>query len=109
MASEEPSLSAEQTRRQSEVLAECARLMRDDRSRYEDQARRVIEDGSLSIETAKYAFEFSMGPGRFACNASPKSLDYKRFEISIPIPESSREQVDALVELFAQAEAGLVD
>ena len=109
MASEEPSLSAEQTRRQSEVLAECFRLMRDERSRYENQASRFLEEGQLALETPAYNFVFYIEDNRFSCKASSKSSGQKSFVISAPIPESSKEKVEELIELFAQAEAGLVD
>lgn len=108
MESEEVFLTPKQKRRKSEVIYECFRLMRDERSRYEKQANDFIDSGYFSSDTKSHLIEYSIEDNQFACSATSKLHYGESFSTFAPIPEAREEQVEELIELFAQSEAGLI-
>ena len=108
MESEEVFLTSEQKRRESVVIQECFRLMQDERSRYEKQANEFLDVGYFSSETNGYLLEFSIEDNQFACTATSKLPTGDSYSTFAPIPEAREEQVEELIELFAQSDAGLI-
>jgi len=108
MKSDEGLLTAEQKQRELDVIYECFRLMQSERSRYEKQAIAFIDSGHFSTETNSYWINFSIKNNQFACIATSKLPDADSHSTFAPIPESRDKQIEELIELFAQSEAGLI-
>ena len=101
-------LSSEQKIRESDVIAKCIRLMRDERSRYESQASILLETGSFSRQNGNYLIRSKVKDNRFAWQANPPSAMENSYSGEASIPDSDDEKVELLIELFAHTEAGLI-
>ncbi|MEI6514278.1 MAG: hypothetical protein WCO51_13550 [bacterium] len=101
-------LTPEQKLREQEVITRCFKLMRDERSRYEKQAQTLLASKFFVSENGMYGLAYSIERDRYICNALPRSPLSHSFSIEVPIPDTQIEQIEALIELFAQSEAGLI-
>lgn len=101
-------LTPEQKMREQEVIARCFNLMRDERSRYEEQAQKLIATEFFFSKSDNYELSYLIQEDRYICNAKPQSLLIQSFSIEAPIPDTFQEKIETLVELFAQSEAGLI-
>jgi hypothetical protein len=82
--------------------------MNSERSRYELQAIEFMAQQTLATETEGYVLNYNIKRDRYISCGTPKQEGSDSFSIEIPIPNSQLERIDALVELFAQSEAGLM-
>ncbi len=101
-------LTTDQEVRESDVIAECNRLMRDERSRYESQAAILLEKGSFSRQNGNYLIRYKVMDNRFAWQANPPSAMENSYSGEAPIPDSDDEKIEQLIELFAHTEAGFI-
>ncbi|CAB4989961.1 MAG: hypothetical protein F2879_04915 [Actinobacteria bacterium] len=101
-------LSPEQKLQEQEVITRCFNLMRDERSRYEEQARTLLANRFFVSEDGTNGLAYSIQGDRYICNANPQSPLGESFSIEAPIPDTQEEQIETLIELFAQSEAGLI-
>lgn len=109
MDSEDPDfLTPEQKMREQEVIARCFNLMRDERSRYEEQAQKLLATEFFFSKSDNYELFYLIQEDRYICNANPQSPLGESFSIEAPIPDTQEEQIETLIELFAQSEAGLI-
>lgn len=108
MASDEEFLTPGQKHRELDVISECFRLMQSERSRYEKQAIAFIDSGHFSTETKSYSIKFLIKDNQFACIATSKLPNADSYSTFAPIPEARDKQIEELIELFAQSEAGLI-
>lgn len=101
-------LTPEQKMREQEVISRCFNLMRDERSRYEEQAQKLLAAEFFFSKSDNYELSYLIQEDRYICNANSQSLLIQSFSIEAPIPDTSEEKIETLVELFAQSEAGLI-
>lgn len=102
-------LTSEQEIREKDVICECNRLMRDERSRYESQASILLETGSFSRQNGNYLIRYEVKNNRFAWQASPRSAIENSYSGEASIPDSEEEIIEQLIELFAHTEAGFIN
>ncbi len=105
---DESFLTPAQQIRESEVIAECSRLMEVERSRYELQAAILFEKGSFSRQNGNYLLKYKIKDDRFVWHALPALATENSYSCEAPIPKSRTEQIEQLVEFFAQSEAGFI-
>jgi hypothetical protein len=105
---DESFLTPAQQIRESEVIAECSRLMEVERSRYELQAAILFEKGSFSRQNGNYLLKYKIKDDRFVWHALPALATENGYSGEAPIPKSRTEQIEQLVEVFAQSEAGFI-
>ena len=105
---DESFLTPAQQIRESEVIAECSRLMEVERSRYELQAAILFEKGSFSRQNGNYMLKYKIKDDRFVWHALPALATENSYSCEAPIPKSRTEQIEQLVEFFAQSEAGFI-
>jgi hypothetical protein len=98
-------LTSEEAIRERELISKCFHLMRDERSRYEDQAIRLIEKAELETETEGFKLSYRVKENTYFCRINSKNKSGNSYEIEFPIPELNKEKIETLVELFAQSEA----
>ncbi len=103
------SLSPEQKIHEQDVIARCFKLMRDERSRYEEQAQKLLANEFFFSKSGIYDLSYLIHDDRYICNAIPQSAVSQSFSIEAPIPDTQKERVETLVELFAQSEVGLIN
>lgn len=108
MAVDRNFLTIEQEVRESVVIAECNRLMRDERSRYESQAAILLETGSFSRQNGNYLIRYKVKDNRFAWQANPSTAVENSYSGETPVPDSDDEKIEQLIELFAHTEAGFI-
>ena len=101
-------LSPEQLLRETELLTLCSNLMRDERSRYEQQAKKLLASKFFASKSGIYDLTYSIRGDRFICDANPQLPLIHSFSIEAPMPDTQAEQIETLIELFAQSEAGLI-
>jgi hypothetical protein len=94
--------------KESEVLAECSRLMLEERSRYESQATVLLETGTFSSQKGNYLLRYKMEDDRFAWHANSTTATENSYSGQAPIPDSESARLETLVELFAHSEAGFI-
>lgn len=102
-------LSPEQKLSEREVIARCINLMRDERSRYEQQAQIMLTDKFFSTKNEIYSLVYSIQLDHYICDANAQSPLIQSFSIEVPIPDAQAEQIETLIELFAQSEVGLIN
>lgn len=102
-------LNTEQQIRESEVIAECFRLMQDERLRYESQAAILLKSGSFSRQNGKYLIQYKVKGNRFSWQANPPSTMEESYSGEAPIPNSQEGKIEQLIELFAHTEAGFIN
>jgi hypothetical protein len=105
---DESFLTPAQQIRELEVMAECFRLMQVERSRYELQAAILFEKGSFSRQNGNYFLKYKIKDDRFVWHALPALATENSYSCEAPIPKSRTEQIEQLVEFFAQSEAGFI-
>ena len=109
MELEDPdSLSPREVLREKEVMEKFFDLMNVQRSRYEEQAKSLSANKTLRLDSENFVLEYSISGNRYKCESIPDSKNGDSFSIELPIPDSEEERVEALVQLFAQSEAGLI-
>ena len=101
-------LTPAQQIRELEVMAECFRLMQVERSRYELQAAILFKKGSFSRQNGNYLLKYKIKDDRFVWHALPALATENSYSCEAPIPKSRTEQIEQLVEFFAQSEAGFI-
>lgn len=101
-------LTPEQKLQERNVITKCFELMRDERSRYEDQANQLIKNGTFQKDSNEFKLLYHVKNDTYLCQMNNKDKTGKSFEIAFPIPETVQEKIEILVELFAQSEAGRI-
>lgn len=101
-------LTPAQQIRELEVIAECFRLMQVERSRYELQAAILFERGFFSRQNGNYSLKYKIKDDRFVWHALPALATENSYSGEAPIPKSRTEQIEQLIEFFAQSEAGFI-
>ena len=105
---DEAFLTPAQQIRELEVMAECFRLMQAERPRYELQAAILFEKGSFPLQNGNYFLKYKIKEDRFVWHALPALATENSYSGEAPIPKSRTEQIEQLVEFFAQSEAGFI-
>ncbi len=108
MDMDESFLTPAQQIRELEVIAECFRLMQVERSRYELQAAILFERGSFPRQNGNYLLKYKIEDDRFVWHALPAFSTENSYSGEAPIPKSRNEQIEHLIEFFAQSEAGFI-
>jgi hypothetical protein len=98
-------LISEEEIHERELILKCFQLMRDERSRYEDQAIRLIEAAKLETETEGFRLSYRVKENTYFCRINNKNKSGNNYKIEFPIPELEKDKIETLVELFAQSEA----
>jgi len=107
MYSSEPfELTPEEKLQELELMTRFFNLLNSERSRYELEAKEFMAREALATETHNYVLKYSIQRDRYICRGKPKILGSQSFSTEIPIPVTEEEKIEALVELFAQSEAG---
>jgi len=101
-------LTTDQKIREKDVIAECFRLMRDERSRYESQAALLLETGYFSRKKGNHLLRYQVKDNRFTWHANTPSPMENSYSGETPIPDSHEEKIEQLIELFAHSEAGFI-
>jgi hypothetical protein len=99
------SLSPDEQQRVDKAMERFWNLVNSDRSRYETQARELIESQTLVTETDDFVLKYKITGDRYISRGNPKVKGDQSFSIEIPIPATEQEKIESLVELFAQSEA----
>ena len=94
--------------RESEILFTFQNLLITEKSRYESQANKLLEDTSLHAEIDGYDLSYQINLDTYVCHITNQDKSGNSYAIEIPIPNSQAERLETLVELFAQSEAGLI-
>ncbi len=81
------------------------RLLDENRSRYEEQAKLLLSQKRLEIKVSDYNIRYSVKDGAFSSSAKPLSGDLNHYQFEVPIPETAEKQIQELIELFAKSEA----
>lgn len=105
---DESFLTPAQQIRELEVISECFRLMQVERSRYELQAAILFERGTFSRQNGNYSLKYKIKNDRFVWHALPVLATENSYSGEAPIPNSRTEQIEQLIEFFAQSEAGFI-
>ena len=108
MDTDESFLTPAQQIRESEVIAECFRLMRVERSRYELQAATLFEKGIFSRQNGNYLLKYKIKGNRFVWHALPALATENSYSGEAPIPDAQDEKIEQLIEFFAHSEAGFI-
>lgn len=95
--------------REQLMLTRVALLLRDERSRYETQAKDLLTHKKLKTENDLYIFSYFVKTDGFICKGQSKSPYGQSFSTTLPIPDSQEDQIEQLIDLFAESEAGLPD
>jgi hypothetical protein len=98
-------LTPTQKLREQEVIQEFFRLMRDERSRYENQAINLIKNRIFEKETDNFELSYRVKEDTYLCQIRNKNRAANSYEIEFPIPEFEKDKIETLIELFAQSEA----
>jgi len=101
-------LSPAQKVREREVIKKYFNLMSDERPRYVKQAEELLIQKSIFTQSDKYNLAYAIQDDFYICDGNPESPHCQSFSIGVPIPNTSEEKIETLIELFAQAEAGLI-
>jgi len=99
-------LSPDEQLRVDQTMERFWNLLNSERSRYETQARELIESQTLVTETDNFMLKYSIRGDLYVSRGIPKQKDADSFCIESPIPDTKQERIESLVELFAQSEAG---
>ena len=101
-------LSPAQKLREREVIRKYFNLMSDERPRYVKQAEELLLKNSICTQSDNYNLTYVAKDDLYICDGSPESPQCQSFSIEVPVPSTSTEKIETLIELFAQAEAGLI-
>ncbi len=99
-------LTPEQKNRDEDVFIIFSRLLESERSRYEDQARKLMEQKRLDTEVAGFRLSYVVKEKNYLCKLHNLDKSGDSYEIEFPIPDSEMDKLETLIELFAQSEAG---
>jgi hypothetical protein len=72
------------------------------------QAAILFEKGSFSLQNGNYFLKYKIKEDRFVWHALPALATENSYSGEAPIPKSRTEQIEQLVEFFAQSEAGFI-
>ncbi len=98
-------LSPEEQLKVDQAMAHFLNLLNSERSRYELQARELIESQTLTTETDDFLLKYKIIGDRCLSRGNPKISGGQGFSIEYAIPATEQEKIDSIVELFAQSEA----
>jgi hypothetical protein len=101
-------LNPQQHLRETEVSLNFMNLIHSQRSRYEEQARKLLKERHFEIEIEGFLITYSVKNERFVSEIFSKDQKLASYESEIPIPISEEEKISALVEFFAHSEAGKI-
>jgi len=101
-------LTPERKNREQEVFIIFSRLLETERSRYEDQARKLMEQKKLETEVTGFRLSYIVQEKNYLCRLRNLDKSGDSYEIELPIPDSELDKLETLVELFAQSEAGRI-
>jgi hypothetical protein len=101
-------LTPDQIRREQAVLANFSHLIETERSRYENQAIQLLENGKFESEIDGFKLSYLVKLNTYLCQLQNNVTSGNSYEIEFPIPESEEEKLETLIELFAQSEAGRI-
>lgn len=87
-------LSPAQRLREQEVIVRCYNLMRDERSRYEEQAQKLLAREFLFSNSGNYDLSYLIQGDRYIRKANPQSLLTQSFSIEAPIPDTLEEKIE---------------
>lgn len=101
-------LTLEQKNREQEVFIHFSRLLETERSRYEEQAKNLIEQKRLETNVGGFRLAYLVKENSYLCQLHNLDKSGNSYEIEFPIPDSDFDKVETLIELFAQSEAGRI-
>jgi hypothetical protein len=101
-------LTPELKNREQEVFINFSRLLESERSRYEDQARKLMEQKKLETEVTGFRLSYIVKEKSYLCKLHNLVKSGNSYEIEFPIPDSEIDKLETLIELFAQSEAGRI-
>jgi hypothetical protein len=105
----EINLNTDEVLRESEILFTFQNLLITEKSRYESQAIKLLEEISLQTKIAGYDLSYRVNSDTYLCRITNQDKSGNSYDIEIPIPNSQAEKLETLVELFAQSEAGFIN
>ena len=101
-------LTPDEIIRESKILFTFQNLLITEKSRYESQANKLLEEISLHTKTTGYDLSYRINSDTYECRITNLDKSGNSHAIEIPIPNSQAEKLETLVELFAQSEAGFI-
>ncbi len=101
-------LTPELKNRDQEVFINFSRLLETERSRYEDQARKLMEQKRLETDVTGFRLSYIVKEKSYLCKLHNLVKSGNSYEIEFPIPNSEIDKLETLIELFAQSEAGRI-
>ena len=101
-------LTPDELVRESEILFTFQNLLISEKSRYESQANKLLEEISLHTKTTGYDLSYRINSDTYECRIINLDKSGNSYAIEVPIPDSQAEKMETLIELFAQAEAGFI-
>ena len=101
-------LTPELKNREQEVFINFSRLLETERSRYEDQARKLMEQKRLETDVTGFRLSYIVKEKSYLCKLHNLVKSGNSYEIEFPIPDSEIDKLETLIELFAQSEAGRI-
>lgn len=102
-------LTPDEIIRESKILFAFQNLLITEKSRYESQANKLLEEISLHTKTTEYDLSYRINADTYECRITNLDKSGNSYAIEIPIPNSQAEKLETLVELFAQSEAGFIN
>ena len=93
---------------ESEVLMNFFNLATNERERYEIQAKRLLENNKLEVQTDLGVIKYQVSEGFFTFDISVKPGPLESISSQSPIPETDVQKLETLVEFFARSEAGII-
>ena len=98
-------LSPDEQLRVDLSMERFSNLLNSERSRYEIQARELIENQTLVTDTDAFVLKYKINGDFYISRGNPKVTGGQSFSIEFPIPTTEQERIESLIELFAQSEA----
>ena len=90
----------------SKQMRKFFELMMSEKSRYELQAEEFLFSDFYTRKFSSFILVYSIQDGLYSCNVISSLDGEKVLTLQVPIPETRAERIHALLELFAQSEAG---
>lgn len=101
-------LTPDEIVRESKILFTFQNLLITEKSRYESQANKLLEEISLNTKTTRYDLSYRINSDTYECRITNLDKSGNSHAIEVPIPNSQAEKMETLIELFAQTEAGFI-
>jgi hypothetical protein len=98
-------LSPDEQLRVDLSMERFSNLLNSERSRYEIQARELIENRILVTDTDAFVLKYKINGDFYISRGKPKVIGGQSFSIEFLIPATEQERIESLIELFAQSEA----